>query len=350
MSHFSVLVIGENVDEQLAPYHEFECTGEDNQYVQTIDKTKELRAKYAEATTTRYRSADGVLHSIFDKEGNFRADLLRNPMPGEVPPGFFDSGNKDGKRWHGGKVLEIPPGWPKVEVLVSQVETAAEWVAGYYGHAIVPYGQSPDLEGPHKYGYTLVDAAGEMVATFDRTNPNKKWDWYEVGGRWSGFFKTFVGKVDQCRKGLVDIEGMRNEAGVKAAEKFDKFLWLSAGCAPLVPWAVVNEWMFKDDMEAARKYYGDQPIVKAFRADEEARWWNLEDFECGREKYIQDAREKALRTFAVVKDGQWYEKGKMGWWACVADEKDEEKWTAEFNTLIDGLPDDTLLTIVDCHI
>ena len=92
MSHFSVLVIGENVDEQLAPYHEFECTGEDNQYVQPIDRTEEARAKYATSTTTRYRSSNGELHSIFDKEGNFKAGLLRNPGPGEVPPGLFDGG------------------------------------------------------------------------------------------------------------------------------------------------------------------------------------------------------------------------------------------------------------------
>jgi hypothetical protein len=52
----------------------------------------------------------------------------------------------------------------------------------------------------------------------------------------------------------------------------------------------------------------------------------------------------------VVKDGQWYEKGKMGWFACVADEKDEDVWDREFAALLDGLPDDTLLTVVDCHI
>jgi hypothetical protein len=34
MSHFTVMVIGDNVDEQMAPYHEFECTGDDNEYVQ----------------------------------------------------------------------------------------------------------------------------------------------------------------------------------------------------------------------------------------------------------------------------------------------------------------------------
>jgi len=43
MSHFAVLVVGENVDEQLAPYHEFESTGENDQYVVDVDKTEEAR-------------------------------------------------------------------------------------------------------------------------------------------------------------------------------------------------------------------------------------------------------------------------------------------------------------------
>lgn len=47
MSHFSVLVVGDNVEVQLAPYHEFECTGRDDQYVQEIDETEEARAEYA---------------------------------------------------------------------------------------------------------------------------------------------------------------------------------------------------------------------------------------------------------------------------------------------------------------
>ena len=55
-------------------------------------------------------------------------------------------------------------------------------------------------------------------------------------------------------------------------------------------------------------------------------------------------------TFAILKDGRWYERGKMGWWACVADEKDPVKWDAEFWKLIDQTSDDTLLSVVDCHI
>jgi hypothetical protein len=38
MSHFAVTVIGEEPEKQLAPYHEFECTGVDNEYVQSIDE------------------------------------------------------------------------------------------------------------------------------------------------------------------------------------------------------------------------------------------------------------------------------------------------------------------------
>lgn len=34
----------------------------------------------------------------------------------------------------------------------------------------------------------------------------------------------------------------------------------------------------------------------------------------------------------------------------VADEKNKDDWNAQFAKLIDDLPDDTRLTVVDCHI
>lgn len=57
-----------------------------------------------------------------------------------------------------------------------------------------------------------------------------------------------------------------------------------------------------------------------------------------------------IPTFAVLKDGHWYEKGHMGWWACVSEEKAAKKWDAEFRSLLKGLKDDTELVLVDCHI
>ena len=45
MSHFSVLVIGPNVDKQLAPYHEFECTGVNDEFIQEVDLTSDFRLR-----------------------------------------------------------------------------------------------------------------------------------------------------------------------------------------------------------------------------------------------------------------------------------------------------------------
>lgn len=54
--------------------------------------------------------------------------------------------------------------------------------------------------------------------------------------------------------------------------------------------------------------------------------------------------------FAVVTpDGQWHEKGEMGWWAMVSNEKQQEQW----NTIVRGLYEqypDHLLVLVDAHI
>ena len=41
---------------------------------------------------------------------------------------------------------------------------------------------------------------------------------------------------------------------------------------------------------------------------------------------------------------------KMGWFAVVSDEKDEDAWVEEVKQLLASLPPDTLLTMYDCHI
>jgi len=40
----------------------------------------------------------------------------------------------------------------------------------------------------------------------------------------------------------------------------------------------------------------------------------------------------------------------MGWWGITTNEKADDEWNNEFQKLIEDLPDDTLLTLVDCHI
>lgn len=53
-------------------------------------------------------------------------------------------------------------------------------------------------------------------------------------------------------------------------------------------------------------------------------------------------------TFAVVTpDGEWHERGKMGWWAVVSNEK--EGWDEEFKKLV-AQYGDNYAVLVDCHI
>jgi hypothetical protein len=393
MSHFTVLVIGDNPEAQLAPYHEFECTGIDDQHVVDVDKTDEAREEYANSKSARYRAPDGSLHNLFTPKGDWDYSFFRDATEEELSRigtinAFDNRGTLDGRRWTstprgGGHVIRIQSladGWNEVEVPTSEVETFAEWVEGWYGIKVVHFGEQPDATGnrkheSHKYGYALLDIRGDVVKVVKRTNPNKKWDWYQIGGRWTGFFKLKVhamagalgiasllcvmeleykapgaDRADQCFIGDVDVEGMRSEAGTKAAETYDKFHLIADPHPLIVPWSEIRE-RHGDDIEAARKEYHAQPGVKALNATKEFSWdCDPSDYAVSREVFIQKARDRAFTTFAVVKDGQWYEKGSMGWWGMVSGEQDQQEWNAHFNSLIDGLPASTLVTLVDCHI
>lgn len=304
MSHFLVMVIGDDPEKQLAPYHEFECTGRDDEYVVDVDKTGEALA---------------LFHQHAGKD---------NP--------------------------------------IDFAEFAADW----YGLETVLEGAPIDVADKHKFGYIVVHPDGTVVRVVDRTNPNAKWDWYELGGRWTGFLKLVAGSVgtvgspglmttparegyaDAALIGKVDVEGMRAEQGARAAERFDRL-------APILRDARIPSWSeilekHGDDIDAARREYHDDPVYKALVAkDRDLHWeWDLRAFLCNgnRDEFVARARRGALVTYAVVKGGEWYQRGEMGWFGMAKDEIDEETWATEFEKLIDGLPPETLISVFDCHI
>lgn len=223
MSHFTVMVIGENPEEQLSRYDE---NLDVPRYVkatkqQLIDEWKKRTEEYKNGTYAEFL-ADPDKY----KEG-CRNDAHINYLENEFP-----------KRLN----------WTDEQIYAYQVED-----------------------------YGDVGEDGEVYSTY---NPESKWDWFILGGRWSGMI--------QLKEGA---EGLKGESGV-----FD------------------NE----TGIDQAKK--GDIT--------------NLND----------------LKTFAIVKGGKWYEKGQMGWWGIVIDGKDEEQWEEEQKKLIEGLPDDNLISIYDCHI
>jgi len=378
MSHFTVLVIGDNVEEQLAPYHEFECTGEDNQYVQEIDQTETTRKEYEEHTEPRYMDPEGNLHDPYEDR------FYREPTPEEskkIGP-IAGTGGGNGlswtsKDWEDGrgyrtKIHFMPDGWKEVRLKGIEAKSFAEFIEYWHSRQSIVEGTNPDLAGKHKYGYTVVDKDGNVVKTVDRTNPNAKWDWYQIGGRWNGFFKIktnglgLLGKpgiqtmdkdyeapkgdrADQAIKHDIDFDGMRAEARDEAAAKYDLVHGIVKDLPLWLSWEKTRE-KFSDDIEKARDFYWEQAGPKALRSNEETIWIEADEFLCDREVYLDRAAKRAFRTFAIVHESQWYSKGRMGWWGAVHDEKDEDLWDDEFAKLLDSLPDNTLLSVVDCHI
>lgn len=106
----------------------------------------------------------------------------------------------------------------------------------------------------------VLDEDGNELSTY---NPNSKWDWYVVGGRWDG---------DILHAGDYDTNNAPKEALTKVG----------------TPYCFVDL------------------------------------------------------------DGNWHEKGSMGWWGISYDEKDN--WESEFRSYLDSVPDNTYLVLVDFHI
>ncbi len=296
MSHFTVLVIGDDPEKQLAPYHEFECTGENDEYVQDVDITAEVQEQIAK---------DGMLEGL-----------------------------------------------------------------SYYGleGKVVPSEAFVDRSDTHKYGYAVVKD-DKLVKAIDRTNPNKKWDWYVLGGRWTGYLTLKPGckgeigkpglmteaaehgKVDAARKRDIDFTAIRDEAERKARARYRRFFSLLEDRPLPKSWHAIRA-EHEGDIDAACEAYRTQPGIQAIQKDDELRWADDPgaEFGCTEDRHAERARERTISTFAVVKDSKWFEKGSMGWWGCVADEKDQDAWNREFSKLLDSVSGDTLLSVYDCHI
>jgi len=288
MSHFTVMVIGGDPEGQLAPYQENNMGDCPSKHLEFVDETESLKENWEEMSEDEKSEYDNSFENYVEDEG---------------------------------------------------------------------YKKHPEEE---KYGYY--------------ENPNAKWDWYLLGGRWTGFLKLKdgasgqVGKAgimtrgagpgfaDQALKRDIDFDAMRKSEAEDAGKTWDKVTKILGGVEIPHSWEHVREVMFPGDIQAAREYYHNQAANK--KIDEWNRKNNhslfgvdpLDFLTVSREEHCQKAADSAISTFAVLKEGLWYEKGEMGWWGIVTDEKDQSNWNKEISKMIESLDDDTMISIYDCHI
>lgn len=114
-------------------------------------------------------------------------------------------------------------------------------------------------------------------------NPKSKWDWWVIGGRWSG--RVFNA----------------------------------------VPVGTEQDFFTKEDFTV---YGKGQDVLRRL-----------------------DLSEGPKSTFAVLtKDGEWKERGNMGWWGMVADEKEQDDWDKEYKEILNSIPAEDWIVLVDVHI
>jgi hypothetical protein len=249
--HFSVLVIGEDVDAALAPFQENNLGDCPEEYLEFYDVEDEYRESY-EA---------GVMDDEHEKK--------RHPERYLRP------------------VREV---FPTFDAYMEEVYGERDPKAGRYG---------------------------------DWWNPNARWDWYEIGGRWTGYFTLKPGRTGIGERGAAD-----DIAGAGTADRARKG---------------------DIDLEAmAQSNYAD----RMKRWDELERTGGLSDHRRRRDLDIPEgqtreqfeayAREHARHcsTVAVLKDGEWFD----------AEGRRADEWDEQFSALLGSLPEDAILTVVDCHI
>jgi len=357
MSHFSCLVIGKNVKEQLQPYHEFECTGIIDQYVQDVDKTEEARKQFLESETRRYRSPNGELHDPY-QDRFYRVattdaeKAIKNPMGCGCGNGVSWSS----KDWNDGKGYSarfhfVPDGWEEIEVPTKDIETFAEWAADYYGVKIWPHFDTiPDRDNEeYKYGYITIESTGELKSVIDRTNPDAHWDWWTVGGRYSDRLLLKNGtRGDVSVKEFIDFDGMIQAKKDEAGKLWDEAHAILADYPIHTAWPILRESL---GVDAARKAYNKQPAILAWsKSTGDIRYEDTDDFLISREEYCNNAGLRALGAFAFVKDGKWAQKGDMGWWGMASNEMSDNEWYSWVAEQMKALSDDEMITMVDCHI
>jgi hypothetical protein len=192
------------------------------------------------------------------------------------------------------------------------------------------------------------DKNGNHLTTY---NPNSKWDWYEIGGRWN--------KILLVKEEVKDIEegtpswGNLDSINKKAPEGFK---WVTG--------AKIKDIEFEKAIEFNNTYNKSIRFWELYVEGQEPQ--NEEEKEMikweiyKKEYYIERYETKEnyakinsiFTTWALLDEKGWHEKGEMGWFAIANDTKDSELLFIEKFTETIQKPEnqDKYLVIVDCHI
>lgn len=342
MSHYTLMIhlsdstlnkharrVEDALSEALAPFEESPPDG--SPYGEFEDMEPEYREKWENEKIEQIRLADGSLHFTWDDQFNDKST------------GFL-----------GAQKRNYPPGSEKVEVSFKEIYASFDEFTKEYA------------------GYKRDPKTGKIGRYH---NPNAKWDWYQIGGRWRGFFPVKGGTEKVVGEAGTFDNPAKDGSDVVSFEEID-----------LDACARTEREKFAEFVSEYRAYLGGQQfdafdgprstmfalgLMRVEKAPYVAKpgeilrpWSEQKGF---RDEpnidVILDLSDEALtpcapffsplRTYAVLDaKGEWHAAGDMGWFGCGSDTPEKNLGFAAtfFERFIKPAAGDGLLVCVDCHI
>lgn len=344
MSHFTVLVSAKDDDEleqKLLPFHEYECTGIE-QYIEWVDIHDDYLDKFHNELVEVVLRNGQVIGTKYDRNPEIQALWKRDGI------GFS---NRD--------EFILKPGYDLAEISFDEYyESFDQYMSDWCGYKEKQNG---------RFGYY--------------TNPNAKWDWYSIGGRWTG--KLILKEIGMGRNGSPGLMTNANEDPKRA----------DVALAGDVDWQSIHDESVNRQVDGylLRHHYialaeeQDMPeqcweeAEKAWETNEYSHvvgsvqklalykfaavlaaqdthhWWDTYD-DIGAYMNMTEKQYRAsiigeAQTYAFLDlDGNWQQRGEMGWFgmddrSAGTDNYDEAWWQ-----FVKSIPEDQLVYVIDCHI
>jgi hypothetical protein len=309
MSHFTAMVFSntgsyEEIEKLLAPFHEFECTGINDEWVQDVDILEEVMDAY-HARGENYMSMNQkeFFESWFGRDAYQEGEELDS----ESKYGYAIV-NEDGELIRA----------------VNRTNPNAKWDCWVIGGRWNGYFR-PKNEVLIKSGAPQGEKSWGM-----ENIPDKGW-------------------VNNIQIKDIDLDGMRESAIAEANSVWDILDEILKG-RPMPCWEKVRE-EFGEDIEGAREAYNGSRVVKDLRLHDKLAWGcDSANWGNSREEHVDTMVAGILTPYAFVDNNGWHQKGNMGWWGMSSDDMPEEDWDKVFSDKLMSVGGDTWVTLVDCHI
>jgi hypothetical protein len=238
------------------------------------------------------------------------------------------------------------------------------------------------LDGWYGEGRAKLNTEKQVWEIWTTYNPDSQWDWWSIGGRWNDFF-NFTPKTKEEREkeheeagifaflgstggknivkvGELDWQPKRNLALKEANDEYDLFEEAVKDLTLTHRWKDLVEKVEAGEMswDEARDTYSSQKwVIEAKKAvpylfTVPEQYFKVN--EGGREAFLTDKLCGIGVPYSFIDlDGNWHQKGKMGWFGMSSDDQTQQEWADHYFAYLNGLiaeKPETLIVSLDLHI